>query len=37
MKRREILKAGGALAALGGAAAAQAAEKAEFKWKMVMA
>ncbi|MDO5090692.1 MAG: TRAP transporter substrate-binding protein [Cardiobacteriaceae bacterium] len=36
MKRRDILKAGGGLVALGGAAAVKAAEKAEFKWKMVM-
>lgn len=37
MKRRDILKAGGGLVALGGAAAVKAAEKAEFKWKMVTA
>lgn len=37
MKRREILKAGGGLVVLGGAAAVKAAEKAEFNWKMVMA
>ncbi|MDO4776838.1 MAG: TRAP transporter substrate-binding protein [Cardiobacteriaceae bacterium] len=37
MKRRDLLKAGGGLVALGGAAAVKAAEKAEFKWKMVMA
>ena len=36
MKRRDMLKAGGGLVALGGVAAAKAAEKAEFKWKMVM-